>query len=117
MWQVQQTDEFGQWWGSLTDEEQDEIDAAVELLEERGPALGRPLVETIKQSKFSNMKELRVGTTRILFAFDPLRVAILLIGGDKKNKWKKWYDTYVPVADKLYETHLAEIKATTERRE
>jgi hypothetical protein len=63
------------------------------------------------------MKELRVGTIRILFAFDPRRIAILLIGGDKRNKWNQWYDEFIPIADDLYDEHLVEIDESTETRE
>jgi len=69
VWAVEFTDEFGQWWDTLSSEEQQGIDAAVGLLEQRGPGLGRPLVDTIEGSRHANMKELRVGTVRLLFAF------------------------------------------------
>ena len=117
-WEVEYTDEFERWWDELSEDEQEAIDAAIELLEEHGPGLGRPLVDTIKQSRHQNMKELRVaGTIRILFAFDPRRVAILLTGGDKRGDWNRWYDEFVPMADALYDDHLAEIRQTSERRE
>src|SRR5512132_917294 len=117
-WEIEYTDEVGAWWNDLSEEEQEAIDAAVELLEERGPALARPLADSVHQSRHSNMKELRPMTNvRVLFAFDPRRVAILLIGGDKSGRWKRWYDEFVPVADELYDEHLAEITQTSERRE
>jgi hypothetical protein len=58
------------------------------------------------------MKELRppVGNVRILFAFDPRRPAILLIGGDKTDRWNDWYDTMIPVADQLYDDHLRTLR-------
>ena len=114
-WEV---DEFETWWDALTEDEQDAIDAAVEMLEARGPALGRPLADTISQSRHPNMKELRpTSTIRVMFAFDPRRTAILLIGGDKRGRWNEWYDEFVPLADDLYDTHLHEIEQTSERRE
>jgi hypothetical protein len=117
-WEVEYTDEFEVWWSELTEEEQESIDAAVEILEERGPALGRPLADVVRQSRHQHMKELRpTSTIRILFAFDPKRVAILLIGGDKRGSWNRWYDQMVPVADALYDEHLADISKTSERRE
>ena len=87
-WEVEYTDEFGAWWEGLTDGEQEAITAAVAFLEERGPGLGRPLVDTVQGSRHPNMKELRppAGNLRILFAFDPRRTAILLIGGDKSHR-------------------------------
>jgi hypothetical protein len=103
----------------LEDDEQEAIDAAVEVLEERGPALGRPLVDNVHQSKHPNMKELRPlgGTIRILFAFDPRRTAILLVGGDKAGQWNLWYRDYVPVADRLYDDHLAELELESKGNE
>jgi transcriptional regulator with XRE-family HTH domain len=67
--------------------------AAVQILRDQGPTLGRPLVDTVKGSRHSNMKELRPGSTgrteiRVLFAFDIERQAILLVGGDKSDDWK-----------------------------
>jgi hypothetical protein len=55
------------------------------------------------------MKELRStgGHVRILFAFDPARQAILLLGGDKTGNWKGWYQENIPQADELYDKHLA----------
>lgn len=117
-WEVEYTDEFEVLWESLSEEEQEAIDAAVELLEQRGPALGRPLADTVHQSRHPNMKELRPATSiRVLFVFDPRRVAILLIGGDKRGSWNRWYDEMVPVADALYDQHLAEVSEPKERRE
>lgn len=117
-WEVEYTDEFEAWWESLDEHDQEAIDAAVELLEQQGPALGRPLADNVHQSRHPNMKELRPATSiRILFAFDPRRVAILLIGGDKRGSWNRWYDQMVPVADELYNKHLAEVGEPKERRE
>jgi hypothetical protein len=110
-WEVQYTDQFDDWWEDLSEEEQVLITAAVEVLQEDGPALRRPLVDVIKQSRHANMKELVPPSTniRVLFAFDPKRNAILLIGGDKTGDWNDWYDRMVPVADDLYDDHLKEL--------
>ena len=107
-WEVEYTDQFEVWWLTLSAEDQNSIRASVEVLEERGPALGRPLVDTLKGSRHPNMKELRptVGNIRILFAFDPRRTAILLLGGDKTNRWREWYQRMIPIADRLYDEHL-----------
>ncbi len=85
------------------------VAAAIDLLEQEGPTLGRPTVDKVSGSKFHNMKELRpAGTSiRILFIFDPDRHAILLLGGDKHGNWKGWYDENVPVAEERYEDWLA----------
>lgn len=110
-WEIEFTDQFGQWWQGLRDAEQDAITAAVEVLAQDGPQLGRPLVGSINGSRHANMKELRPlpGNIRIQFAFDPLRTAILLIGGDKTRRWREWYRTMIPIADQLYDEHLGEI--------
>lgn len=111
-WEVEYTDEFGDWWDGLSQAEQEDIAFVVRLLEERGPQLGYPYSSKIERSKHGNMRELRVQhhgrPYRILYAFDPRRIAILLIGGDKTGN-DRWYEEYVPVADRLYDEHLAEI--------
>lgn len=112
-WEVEYTDEFERWWeNDLSDEEQEDIYAAVNILCEKGPTLGRPLVDNVHQSSYPNMKELipSGSNNRVLFAFDPRRAAILLIGGDKTGLWNEWYDRMVPVADQLYSTYLQELR-------
>lgn len=111
-WDVEYTDEFGAWWDTLTTSQQETITAAVETLERDGPGLGRPVVDTVAGSRHANMKELRPrpGHLRVLFAFDPRRTAILLIGGDKTGHWREWYDRTIPVADRLFDDHLAAIR-------
>jgi hypothetical protein len=85
-WSVEYTDEFEGWWASLTEDEQVVIAAKVELLEKFGPTLPRPHSDVIVTFRHANMKELRGAThkslLRVLYAFDPRRTAILLIGGD-----------------------------------
>ena len=75
--------------------------------------LGRPLVDRIEGSRYHNMKELRPpGRTqhiRILFIFDPRRAAVLLLGGDKKGHWERWYLRSIPEAERRYERYLLEI--------
>lgn len=113
MWDVEYTDEFEGWWETLSVDQQQALDASVMLLAEVGPALGRPLVDRIASSRHANMKELRVskgGALRVLFAFDPRRSAILLLGGDKSGAWAEWYRTAVPRADDLYDEHLFELR-------
>jgi len=58
------------------------------------------------------MKELRSprGNLRILFAFDPRRMAILLVGGDKTGQWREFYEEEIPKADRLYDEHLKELR-------
>jgi hypothetical protein len=112
-WEVCFTDEFEDWWESLDEEAQDAIAVRIEVLEELGPALGRPAVDQIKGSRHHNMKELRAssdGALRVLFAFDPRREAILLIGGNKTGAWERWYQEMIPVADDLFDEHLKELE-------
>jgi hypothetical protein len=111
VWDVEFTDQFEAWWDTLSAEEQQSIDAAVRLLEQRGPGLGRPLVDSIEGSRHANMKELRAGTLRVLFAFDPGRTAILLIGGDKGDRWQQFYERMIPLADELFDEHLAALES------
>lgn len=110
--EVEYTDEFESWWDDLSEDEQDSIAASVGLLEERGAQLPYPHSSGIKISRHSHMRELRVQHQgepyRVLYAFDPRRMAILLIGGCKAGD-DRWYDKMVPVADALYDQHLEEI--------
>ncbi|WP_314026439.1 type II toxin-antitoxin system RelE/ParE family toxin [Olsenella uli] len=116
MWQVDFT-LVADWIATLDDETVAAIVAATDVLERQGPALGRPLVDAITGSRLKNMKELRPASPddseiRILFAFDPVRMGILLVGGDKasgkgkKEKWSGWYKKAVPEAERLYDEHL-----------
>lgn len=105
------------WLGEVDSDSYDQIVAALQILAEQGPGLGRPLVDSIMGSRHKNMKELRPGSAgrsevRILFAFDPQRRAILLLAGDKRGAWAKWYRQSVPVADDRYEEHLKNLKHT-----
>ena len=111
-WEVEYTDEFLSWWQTLSNRDQDAITTAVERLIVYGPVLGRPYVDTLRMSRHANMKELRPrgGNIRILFAFDPRRVAILLLGGDKTGEWQAWYDVAIPTADQLYDMYLDELR-------
>lgn len=92
----------------LGDEDAHRIAASLDRLAERGPTLGRPFVDSVKGSRHHNMKELRSvgGQLRALFAFDPRRHAIVLLGGDKSGDWQGWYTRHIPLADKLYDKHL-----------
>lgn len=104
------------WLLGLDDDSYDQVSAALEILADLGPGLGRPLVDTVSRSRHRNMKELRPGSSgrseiRILFAFDPARKAVLLIAGDKRGDWKRWYRNHVPIADDLFDEHLDQLKA------
>ncbi len=111
-WDIEYTDEFGVWWDGLSGEEQESVDASVQLLEARGPNLRFPHSSGVKGSKHSHMRELRTQHDgrpfRTLYAFDPRRHVILLLGGDKTGD-KRWYEVNVPIADRLYDAHLEEL--------
>ena len=115
-WDIYLTDEVAAWLQHLqaTDPKTaDLIDDAIYSLSCSGPALGRPLVDTITGSKIKNLKELRPGSSgtsevRVLFVFDPWRSAILLVAGDKAGKWGRWYAEAIPRAEQLYEIYLKE---------
>jgi hypothetical protein len=113
MWKVEYTDEFGEWWASLDEADQVAVDASVQLLEQLGPNLARPHADTVKGLRHSNIKELRTQSRghplRTFFAFDPRRQAILLIGGDKAGD-DRFYERMIPLAEKLYDEYLAEIR-------
>jgi hypothetical protein len=112
-WDVEFTDEFESWWNVLNEAEQESVDASVRLLEARGPNLPFPHSSSVEMSRHSHMRELRIQhggrPYRVLYAFDPRRAAILLIGGDKTGN-DRWYETHVPLADRLYEQHLEILK-------
>ncbi len=111
-WLVEYTDEFGAWWDRLAEAEQVSVDAHVRKLEERGPSLPFPYSSGILGSRHSHLRELRVQNggkpLRVFYAFDPRRVAILLIGGDKSSD-KRFYERMILFADDLYDEHLAEL--------
>jgi hypothetical protein len=112
-WEIEGCDQFAAWYGDLTAQEQERVEYVIAILEQHGPTLGRPYVDALYGSRHSNMKELRVQVagdpTRIFFAFDPRRTAILLIGGGKTGD-ALFYDRMIPIADDLYDEHLAEIQ-------
>ncbi len=106
------------------EDEVDELPKAVQVelfkrlgkLEEFGPDLGRPDVDTLVGSSFPNMKELRFqldGIWRFAFAFDPSRKAIVLVGGDKAGeKSRRFYNQLIKIADERFAAHVAALKKT-----
>jgi len=99
----------------LPQEVQDEILSRIGVLEQFGPALGRPNVDTLNGSKYKNMKELRFdvdnGVWRLAFAFDVRRRAILLVAGDKAGvNQKRFYQTLIKKADDRFTQHLQDLE-------
>lgn len=109
-WNVILVDEVDDWFIDLARSDPkaaDEVEAAIDLLAWNGPSLGRPLVDTLQGSKIHNLKELRPGSVRILFVFDPQRQAVLLVAGDKAGQWRQWYVESIPIAEQRYERWLS----------
>ena len=106
---VNTSDEFEDWFKELAEDLQEDIAIAIGLLQERGHQLRRPYADTLEGSTVSNLKELRVqhrgDPYRVLFAFDPKREALLLIGGNKAGN-KRWYKKMIPIAEAIFKKHL-----------
>ena len=119
-WEVEFTEEFEKWWNDLKEAEQGKVDAHVRALERWGPNLPYPMSSGVNGSRHPQMRELRIQVQgrpfRVLYAFNPKRAAILLVGGDKTGD-DRWYEVNVPIADRLYDAHLEELKAETKREE
>ena len=114
-WEVEYTDEFLEWWNGISTAERDSVSNSVSLLIEYGVNLRYPKSSGIHSSRHSHMRELRPNDgrspIRVFYAFDPRRTSILLIliGGHKTNG-DMFYRQYVPVADRLYDQHLEELR-------
>jgi hypothetical protein len=114
VWEVSLLAEVEEWFLALCESDPVSADRggeAIDLLAEQGPALGRPVVDRLKGSRFHNMKELRPGSSgsseiRLIFAFDPRREAIILVAGDKSGSWHQWYRQAIPLAEDRYQAYL-----------
>lgn len=107
-WDIYLVDEVKEWIFQLDPPAFKRVTQALDLLAEAGPGLGRPLVDVIHGSTIANLKELRPGSIRILFVYDPWRSAILLVAGDKSGQWQSWYRTAIPLAEHRYGVYLKE---------
>ena len=112
-WSVEVTAEFGEWWKALDQKAQDAVAATVGLLRERGPDLPFPYSSDVRGSRHGALRELRIQhrgrPLRVLYAFDPRRAAVLLLGDDKGGS-KRWYRKSVARADDLFDRHLRDLK-------
>lgn len=114
MWGIEFTDEFNEWWEEISPDKKAlaRVAAVVRLLEEHGPNLEFPHSSKVNGSRHGKMRELRIKASgrqlRVFYAFDPNRSAVLLIGGDKRGH-DRFYQTYVPRADKIYDEYLDQI--------
>jgi len=114
VWNIIFNTDFEQEFDELSESVQDECYAHLKLLEQFGPSLGRPHVDTLNGSKHANMKELRFsadnGVWRLAFAFDPKRQGILLVCGDKTGgNQKRFYKDLIKKADKRFDEHLQKL--------
>lgn len=114
VWGIVTTDTFDKWFDDLDDNDRTNVLAGLFLLEEKGPHLARPYADTVKYSKYSNMKELRIQSKgdpiRAFFAFDPKRKGVLLCAGNKAGNEKRFYKQMVSIADAEYATHLESLR-------
>ena len=112
-WEVEFTYEFSEWWNRITEGEQDSVSNSVKLLIENGVGLSHPHSSGIRSSRHGHMRELRVhggrSPIRVFYAFDPRRTSILLIGGHKTDS-DLFYKQHVPIADRLYDQYLEELR-------
>ena len=99
MFEIVLSEEVGDWVKGLDNKEVERLVAALSILQQEGPNLGRPLVDTIKGSSIHNLKELRLGSNRVLFTFSASRQALLLVAGNKKDRWESWYQVAIPRAE------------------
>ena len=111
--EVEGTDGIAEWFANVTDDEQVSVGRIVDLLAEYGPSLPFPYSSGVEMSRHRHMRELRIQHQgrpyRVLYAFDPRRAAILLLGGDKTGD-NRWYEAHVPKADTLYDEHLRQLE-------
>jgi hypothetical protein len=119
-WEIYLTDDVRDWVAALDERSHKLVAQAIDILADRGPSLGRPMVDHVEYSTVQNLKELRPGSAgrsevRILFVFDPWRSAILLVAGDKAGNWQQWYRHAIPRAEQLLEIYLKERAGEEER--
>jgi hypothetical protein len=107
-WEITFLPEAEAWFKGLPRERRHQIGRRLDQLRDAGPGLGRPAVDSIHGARHPNMKELRSGTVRLLFAFSPDRRAVMLVGGDKRGD-KGFYRRHVPQATRLFDAYLHHI--------
>ncbi|MBM1117002.1 MULTISPECIES: type II toxin-antitoxin system RelE/ParE family toxin [Klebsiella] len=114
MWMIKTTDTFERWFTSLNDTDRARVLAALLVLREKGPGLSRPYADTLRGSRYSNMKELRIQSRgepiRAFFAFGPARTGIVLCAGNKVGNEKRFYDEMLPVAEREFTNWLKTFK-------
>ena len=119
-WAVVLADEFEKEFAALDPDVQDELLSRLKLLQQFGPNLGRPNVDTLDDSSFPNMKELRFrldGLWRFAFAFDTNRQAVVLVGGDKEEDQGRFYRQLIKKADERFGNHLKRLEQSKRSRQ
>ena len=111
LWEVKMSQQVLDWFEEQEFATKKRVTLAIMALEIGGPFLGRPLVDSISNSRIRNLKELRVGSSslhaiRILFCFTAERKALLLVAGDKSKKWSSWYSEAISEAEEIYEQYF-----------
>jgi hypothetical protein len=111
-WNIVLLDEVDDWFLGLDQASAETVAGAIDMLEDQGPGLPRPLADRVSGSSLHNLKELRPGSAgrteiRILYIFDPKRNCVLLVAGDKSGQWNDWYRDNIPLAEERYEKWLA----------
>jgi predicted XRE-type DNA-binding protein len=113
-WEVEHSDEFEEWFTGLAEDEQIKIAASVGLVEAKGPSLDHPYSSQVNSSRFGEMRELRIQVAgqpwRVFYAFDPRRMAYLIIGGCKTGN-DRFYEQMVPLADKIRPAPIGDMMA------
>ncbi|CAH6680697.1 Putative toxin HigB2 [Klebsiella oxytoca] len=111
---IKTTDTFERWFTSFNDTDRARVLAALLVLREKGPGLSRPYADTLRGSRYSNMKELRIQSRgepiRAFFAFGPARTGIVLCAGNKVGNEKRFYDEMLPVAEREFTNWLKTFK-------
>lgn len=111
---IKTTDTFERWFTSFNDTDRASVLAALLVLREKGPGLSRLNADTLRGSRYSNMKELRIQSwgepIRAFFAFDPARTGIVLCAGNKVGNEKRFYDEMLPVAEREFTNWLKTFK-------
>jgi hypothetical protein len=115
-WEILLLEPVNDWFLSLCKDDPaaaDKVEEALDELADYGPQLDRPLVDRIHSSKIHNLKELRprapgTAEVRLLFVFDPDREAIVLVAGDKAERWSAWYAEAIPLAEERYAVYRQE---------
>ena len=113
VWEVEVTDEFVAWWNGLTVDQQESLTDRVDLLAERGPDLGRPVMDRVPCVPALQHEGASSGQGRcpaVAVHVRPRRQVILLLGGDKGGERDAWYGWAVPLADDLYDSYLGELR-------